>query len=41
MVGGSVNKPGQSAKEIVDEMVQGAVVALNTANVFVNPAAKL
>lgn len=41
VVGGSVNKPGQSAKQIVDEIVQETVVALNGAAVFVNPASKL
>jgi hypothetical protein len=41
VVGGSVNKPNQSAAEIVEEMVQETVVALNSANLFLNPASKL
>jgi len=41
VVGGSVNKPNQSAAEIVDEMVQETVVALNGANLFLNAASKL
>lgn len=41
VVGGSVNKAGQSAKEIVEEIVQETVVALNSAATFVNPASKL
>lgn len=39
--GGSVNKANQTAAEIVAEMVQETVIALNSANLFVNPAAKL
>jgi hypothetical protein len=41
VVGGSVNKPNQTAAEIVGEMVQETVVALNSASLFTNPAAKL
>jgi hypothetical protein len=41
VVGGSVNKPNQSAAHIVEEMVQETVVALNSANLFLNPASKL
>jgi hypothetical protein len=36
-----VNKAGQTAKEIVDEIVQETVKALNGASSFVNTAAKL
>jgi hypothetical protein len=36
-----VNKAGQSAKEIVDEMVREAVVALKGAGGFLNMGAKL
>ena len=41
VVGGSVNKAGQTAAEIVEEMVQETVAALNGASLFINPAAKL
>lgn len=41
VVGGSVNKAGQSAKEIVEEIVQETLVALNSASAFVSPASKL
>ncbi|KAJ4359928.1 uncharacterized protein N0V89_000487 [Didymosphaeria variabile] len=41
VVGGSVNKPGQSASEIVHEIVHETVVALNNATLYVNAAAKL
>jgi NAD(P)H-dependent flavin oxidoreductase YrpB (nitropropane dioxygenase family) len=41
VVGGSVNKAGQTAEEIVAEMVKETVVALNGAGQFVNSAAKL
>jgi hypothetical protein len=41
VVGGSVNKAGQTAAEIVAELVQETVVALNGASRFVNLAAKL
>ncbi|KAF2109671.1 2-nitropropane dioxygenase [Lophiotrema nucula] len=41
IVAGSVNKAGQTAAEIVKEMVDETVVALNQASNFVNPAAKL
>ncbi|KAH9868166.1 hypothetical protein J1614_007238 [Plenodomus biglobosus] len=41
VVAGSVNKAGQTAAEIVDEIVQETLVALNSAALFVNPAAKL
>lgn len=41
VVGGSVNKANQTAAEIVAEMVQETVVTLNSASLFVNPAAKL
>jgi hypothetical protein len=41
VVGGSVNKAGQTAAEIVEEMVRETVVALNGASGFVNAAAKL
>jgi len=41
IVAGSVNKPNQSAAEIVKEMVQETVIALNQAGGFVNAAAKL
>jgi hypothetical protein len=41
VVAGSVNKAGQTAAEIVAEMVQETVQALNGASLFVNPAAKL
>ncbi|KAJ4373780.1 hypothetical protein N0V83_002519 [Neocucurbitaria cava] len=41
VVGGSVNKAGQSAAEIVEEIVQETLVALNSASTLVNPAAKL
>ncbi|KAF2691441.1 inosine monophosphate dehydrogenase [Lentithecium fluviatile CBS 122367] len=41
IVGGSVNKAGQSAKEIVEEIVQEAVVALKSAGGFLNAGAKL
>jgi hypothetical protein len=41
IVAGSVNKPGQTAGEIVKEMVAETVVALNQASNFVNTAAKL
>ncbi|KAF2703989.1 inosine monophosphate dehydrogenase [Pleomassaria siparia CBS 279.74] len=40
IVAGSVNKAGQTAAEIVNEMVQETVVALNQAGGFVNAAAK-
>jgi hypothetical protein len=40
-VGGSVNKANQTAAQIVAEMVQEAVITLNSASLFVNPAAKL
>mgnify|MGYP003624095381 CR=1 FL=1 len=36
-----MNKAGQTAKEIVDEIVQETVQALNGASSFVNAAAKL
>lgn len=41
IVAGSVNKPNQTAAEIVKEMVSETVVALNQAGNFVNAAAKL
>ncbi|KAF2034500.1 2-nitropropane dioxygenase [Setomelanomma holmii] len=41
LVGGSVNKAGQSAHEIVDEIVQETVQALKGASSFVNSSAKL
>ncbi|KAF2790337.1 2-nitropropane dioxygenase [Melanomma pulvis-pyrius CBS 109.77] len=41
IVAGSVNKGGQTAGEIVKEMVQETVLALNQAGGFVNAAAKL
>jgi hypothetical protein len=41
VVAGSVNKAGQSAKDIVEEMVREAVVALKGASGFVNAEAKL
>lgn len=41
IVAGSVNKPNQTAAEIVKEMVDEAVVALNQAGIYVNAAAKL
>jgi NAD(P)H-dependent flavin oxidoreductase YrpB (nitropropane dioxygenase family) len=41
VVGGSVNKANQTAAQIVAEMVQEAVITLNSASLFVNPAAKL
>jgi hypothetical protein len=41
IVAGSVNKPNQTAAEIVNEMVAETVVALNTVGNFVNAAAKL
>jgi hypothetical protein len=41
IVAGSVNKANQSAAEIVKEMVQETVIALNQAGGFVNAAAKL
>lgn len=41
VVAGSVNKPNQTAAEIVKEMVAETVVALNSAQNFVNAAAKL
>ncbi|KAF2276000.1 2-nitropropane dioxygenase [Westerdykella ornata] len=41
IVAGSVNTPNQTAAEIVKEMVHEAVVALNSAQGFVNAAAKL
>jgi hypothetical protein len=40
-VAGSVNKPGQTAAEIIKEMVDETVVSLNQAGNFVNSAAKL
>jgi hypothetical protein len=36
-----VNKPNQTAAEIIKEMVAETVVALNQAGNFVNAAAKL
>jgi hypothetical protein len=41
VVGGSVNKAGQTAAEIVTEMVQETVHALNGASSFFNSSAKL
>jgi hypothetical protein len=41
VVGGSVNKANQTAAEIVAEMVKETEVALNSAALFINPAAKL
>ncbi|KAF2820133.1 NPD-domain-containing protein [Ophiobolus disseminans] len=41
VVGGSVNKSDQTAAEIVQEMVQETVAALNGAQLFINPASKL
>jgi NAD(P)H-dependent flavin oxidoreductase YrpB (nitropropane dioxygenase family) len=41
VVGGSVNKAGQTASEIVDEMVRETVEVLNGARGFVNQGAKL
>ncbi|KAF2467255.1 2-nitropropane dioxygenase [Lindgomyces ingoldianus] len=41
IVAGSVNKAGQTAAEIVKEMVDETVVALNQAGNFVNTSAKL
>ncbi|KAK7182476.1 2-nitropropane dioxygenase [Paraphaeosphaeria sporulosa] len=41
VVGGSVNKSGQSAKEIVDEIVQETVLVLSSAASFMNQVAKL
>lgn len=41
IVGGSVNKAGQTAAQIVDEMVQEAVVALKGATGFLSSGAKL
>jgi len=41
IVAGSVNKANQSAAEIVKEMVQETVIALNQARGFVIAAAKL
>lgn len=41
MVAGSVTKAGQTAAEIVGEIVQETLIALNGAALFVNPAAKL
>ncbi|ORY10620.1 2-nitropropane dioxygenase [Clohesyomyces aquaticus] len=41
IVAGSVNKAGQHAAEIVKEMVQETVVALDQAGTFVNVSAKL
>jgi NAD(P)H-dependent flavin oxidoreductase YrpB (nitropropane dioxygenase family) len=41
VVGGSVNKAGQTAANIVEEMVRETVVALNGASGFVTAAAKL
>lgn len=41
VVGGSVNKAGQTAKEIVDEIVQETIQVLNGASSFLSVAAKL
>jgi hypothetical protein len=41
IVAGSVNKANQTAAEIVKEMVQETVIALNQAGSYVNVAAKL
>ena len=41
IVAGAVNKAGQSAKEIVEEMVQETVVALKGAGSLLNAGAKL
>jgi len=41
MVGGSVNKAGQTAAEIVEEMLQETVAALNGAQLSLNQASKL
>ena len=41
IVAGSVNKAGQTAAEIVKEMVDETVLALNQAPNFVNTASKL
>jgi hypothetical protein len=41
VVAGSVNKAGQTAAEIVKEMVDETVIALNQAGNFVNTSAKL
>lgn len=40
-VAGLVNKPNQSAKEIVDEIVSEAAELLGSANQFVSPKSKL
>lgn len=41
IVAGSVNKSGQTAKDIVDEIVGEALVVLKGASGFVNASAKL
>ena len=41
VVEGSINKAGQTAAEIVEEIVQETVTALNGAQLFLNPASKL
>jgi hypothetical protein len=41
VVAGMVNKPNQSAKEIVDEIVSQAADILNSANRFVGSKSKL
>jgi len=41
IVAGSVNKPGQTGGEIVDEIVRETVVALKNAGGFLNPSVKL
>lgn len=41
IVCGSVNKAGQTAKDIVEEMVRETVVALKSARGFINAGTKL
>lgn len=41
IVAGLVNKPNQPAKEIVEEMVQGAVEVLSKAQKLINRPARL
>jgi len=41
IVAGSVNKPGQTGGEIVDEIVRETVIALKNAGGFLNPSVKL
>ena len=41
IVAGSINKPGQTAAEIVDEMVKEAAQLLGAASTYLTPNSKL